>query len=151
MTDVAIRVEGLTKRFGSVMALAAKHRPSALQSVPASKHSPAPVFGNDASDSARGFTRDSAVNSRKVSPSLTQAGAGSRLVALCHRSVGGCSVETAVPDTTRDVTSRGLGQCCSYVNSGSFFSVLKTVRASCRFRQRSASRRLLPSLCLRSR
>ena len=42
-------------------------------------------------------------------------------------------------------------QCCSYVNSGSFFSVLKTVRASCRLRQRSASRRLFPSLCLRSR
>jgi hypothetical protein len=44
-----------------------------------------------------------------------------------------------------------LGQCCSYVKTGLALSVLKTTRASCRFRQRIASRRLFPSACLRSR
>ena len=37
----------------------------------------------------------------------------------------------------------GLGQCCSYVNSGSFLRVLKTTRASFRLRQRIASRSAL--------
>src|SRR5215207_7663460 len=44
-----------------------------------------------------------------------------------------------------------VGQRCSYVNADSVLSVVYTVRASCRLRQRSASRRLLPSFRLRSR
>jgi len=44
-----------------------------------------------------------------------------------------------------------VGQRCSYVKAGLSFSVLKTVRASSRLRQRSASRRLFPSACLRAR
>ncbi len=44
-----------------------------------------------------------------------------------------------------------MGERCSYVKAGLALSVLKTTRASCRLRQRIASRRLLPSACLRSR
>jgi hypothetical protein len=40
---------------------------------------------------------------------------------------------------------------CSYVKAGLALSVLKTVRARIRLRQRIASRLLLPSACLRSR
>jgi hypothetical protein len=42
-------------------------------------------------------------------------------------------------------------ESCSYVKAGLVFSVLKTTRMSSRLRQRIASRRLLPSACLRSR
>jgi len=48
-------------------------------------------------------------------------------------------------------SSGGLPERCSYVKAGLAFSVLKTTRTSSRFRQRIASRRLLPSACLRSR
>ena len=44
-----------------------------------------------------------------------------------------------------------LRQRCSYVKVGLAFRVLKTVRARSRLRQRMASRRLLPSACLRAR
>jgi hypothetical protein len=37
-----------------------------------------------------------------------------------------------------------MGRCCSYVKTGLARSVLQTTRASCRLRQRIASRRLLP-------
>src|SRR5215204_5552289 len=54
-------------------------------------------------------------------------------------------------ETTTQRKHLRMRECCSYVKAGVVLRVLKMTRTSCRLRQRIASRRLLPSACLRSR